>query len=126
MSEATKFQANFKLADGTLVNIYADTSAEFEAQLGNVQDMAALIHSVSQSLGSAGPGRSFPSRSGYSKPAPAAPATAAPAVVEGQTPTCKHGNMTFREGVSAKGPWKGWMCPAPKGATDKCDPIFVR
>ena len=53
MAENTKFQANFKLADGTLINIYADNAQEFEQQLANTQDMAALIHSVSQSLGSA-------------------------------------------------------------------------
>ena len=130
MAETTKFQANFKLADGTLVNVYADNAADFEAQLTTLQDTTALIHSVSQSLGSAGPNPTFQRRSNYSKPAapiaPAGEATPAPVVVEGQTPQCKHGNMVFREGVSARGPWKGWMCSAAKGATDKCDPIFIR
>jgi hypothetical protein len=32
----------------------------------------------------------------------------------------------FRNGTSARGPWKAWMCAAPKGAADKCDPIFLR
>jgi hypothetical protein len=134
MAETTKFQANFKLADGTLVNIYADNAADFESQLTVLQDTTALIHSVSQSLGSAGPNPTFQRRSNYSKPAvtsspeiaDAAAARPAPVVVEGQTPQCKHGNMVFREGVSARGPWKGWMCSAVKGATDKCDPIFIR
>ena len=125
MAETTKFQANFKLADGTLVNVYADGGADFEAQLTTLQDTAALIHSVSQSLTSAGPASTFPRRS--AAPAPAArPAAPAQEVVEGQAPTCAHGNMTLREGVSAKGPWKGWMCAAPKGATPKCDTIWVR
>jgi hypothetical protein len=53
-------------------------------------------------------------------------AAPAPVVTEGQAPTCKHGNMTFRTGTSARGPWKAWMCSAPKGAADKCDPIFLR
>jgi hypothetical protein len=53
-------------------------------------------------------------------------AAPAPAVTEGQAPTCNHGNMVFRNGTSARGPWKAWMCSAPKGATDKCDPIFLR
>ena len=61
MAETTKFQANFKLADGTLVNVYADNSADFEAQLTTLQDTAALIHSVSQSLTSAGPAQTFTS-----------------------------------------------------------------
>ncbi len=54
------------------------------------------------------------------------PPAAAPQVVEGQAPTCKHGTMAFRNGTSARGPWKAWMCAAPKGAADKCEAIFLR
>jgi hypothetical protein len=56
---------------------------------------------------------------------PVATPAAAPAVVEGQAPSCKHGVMSFRTGTSARGPWKGWMCAAPKGATDKCATIWA-
>jgi hypothetical protein len=128
MAESTKFQANFKLADGTLINVYADNSADFEAQLTSTQDMAALIHSVSQSLGSAGPARSFSSNRSYTPRPEAQPTTpTAPATnPEDQKPSCKHGLMTYRTGTSAKGPWQGWMCPAPKGTPDQCKPVFVR
>jgi hypothetical protein len=35
--------------------------------------------------------------------------------------------MSYREGTNAQGKsWKGHMCAAPKGATDKCDTIWVR
>ena len=122
MAETTKFQANFKLADGTLINIYADTAAEFETQLGNAQDLATLIHSVSQSLGSAGPAKTF-QRNFTPRPATTAPAPA-PQVEEGKSPMCSHGAMVFKTGTNAKGPWKGWLCAAPKGATDKCAPIW--
>ena len=126
--DSTKFQVNFKLADGTLVNIYALDSAELESSLTTIQDTAALIHSVSQSLGSApqtgGYRRSFAPQSA-SPVAQSAPAESAPVVVEGQSPSCKHGTMTFRTGTSARGPWKGWMCAAPKGATDKCQTIWA-
>lgn len=115
--ESTKFQVNFKLADGTLINIYAGNSAELESQLTTIQDVSTLIHSVSLSLGS--PGVIAPVRN--TKPAEA-PALK---VVEGSAPACKHGNMTYRTGTSARGPWKGWMCAAPKGATDKCDTIWA-
>ena len=125
MAETTKFQANFKLADGTLLNLYADTAAELEDSLGKIQDLAPLVHNVSQSLTSAGPARTFTPRRSGATPTAAAPQAAAPQIVEGQSPSCKHGPMTLREGVSAKGPWKGWMCPTPKGANDKCQPIFV-
>lgn len=127
-SDSTKFQVNFKLADGTLVNIYAQDSAELESSLTTIQDTATLIHSVSQSLGSApqtgGYRRSFAPKSD-APVGQSAPAESTPAVVEGQAPSCKHGTMTFRSGTSAKGPWRGWMCAAPKGASDKCQTIWA-
>jgi hypothetical protein len=119
-SENTKFQVNFKSPDGTLINLYATSKDELEALLTTAQDFAPLIGSVSQSLGGAAPAAPVRNSSTTSS----APKIAAPQ--EGQAPTCAHGAMTFREGVSAKGPWKGWMCPAPKGAPNKCDAIFVR
>lgn len=115
--ESTKFQVNFKLTDGTLINVYATSQAELESQLTAIQDVSTLIQSVSQSLGS----------SASAAPVQAAKSSAAPAlkVVEGSAPACKHGNMSYRTGTSARGPWKGWMCAAPKGAADKCDTIWA-
>lgn len=40
-------------------------------------------------------------------------------------PLCNHGARTKVTGKSAKGPWSAWMCPQPKGAPDKCDPIWI-
>ena len=127
--ESTKFQVNFKSPDGTLVNLYAANKDELEALLTAAQDFSALIGAVSQSI------------SGSAKPAPVQASTqrfnslddrsnprelvAAQVAVEGQAPACKHGNMTFRTGTGAKGPWKGWMCAAPKGASDKCATIWA-
>lgn len=127
MADNTAFQANFKLADGTLINIYAADAASFEAQLGSVQDLSSLIHSVSESLGHAVPGavkRAFPGATPVSSFDDRAnpPAGQAPT----GTPACKHGPMVFREGVSQRGPWRAWMCSAPKGATDKCEANFLR
>lgn len=119
-SENTKFQVNFKSPDGTLINLYAASKEELEALLTTAQDFAPLIGSVSQSLGGStatAPVRNSAAPSALPKPTQ---------ITEGQAPTCAHGSMTFREGVSAKGPWKAWMCPAPKGAPNKCDAIFVR
>lgn len=39
---------------------------------------------------------------------------------------CAHGAMTLREGVSAKGPWKGYFCPLKKGDPAQCRAEFVR
>jgi hypothetical protein len=40
--------------------------------------------------------------------------------------TCKHGPMTPRTGSGAKGPWKAYMCPSPKGTPDQCEPEWLR
>lgn len=40
--------------------------------------------------------------------------------------TCKHGSMTPRTGQGAKGPWKAFMCPSPKGTPDQCEPEWIR
>ena len=114
--ESTKFQVNFKAPDGTLINLYATNKEELEALLTAAQDFSALIGSVSQSFG--GAGTAAPVRS-------AAPVASAPAPQSGGN-VCKHGPMAYKEGVSAKGPWKGYMCQAPKGAPDKCQTIWVR
>ena len=112
--ESTKFQVNFKSPDGTLINLYAASKEELEALLTAAQDFSALIGSVSQAFGSAAP--AAPIRS----PGSAQQATT------GGAHTCRHGDMTYREGTGAKGPWKGYMCAAPKGATDKCATIWVK
>jgi hypothetical protein len=114
--ESTKFQVNFKAPDGTLINLYATNKEELEALLTAAQDFSALIGSVSQSFG--GAGNAAPVRS-------AAPVASTPAP-QGGGNVCKHGPMAYKEGVSAKGPWKGYMCAAPKGAVDKCATIWVR
>lgn len=113
--ESTKFQVNFKSPDGTLINLYASNKEELESLLTAAQDFSALIGNVSQSFG--GANVAAPVRS-------AGVPQQAPAVGNGNT--CKHGAMAYKEGVSAKGPWKGYMCAAPKGATDKCPTIWVR
>ena len=113
--ESTKFQVNYKLPDGTLVNLYASDVKELETGLTDLQMVSALIISTSDSFHSLRPAAPLPG--------PGAATVAAPG--NGGN-SCKHGAMVYREGVSAKGPWKGYMCAAPKGATDKCATIWVR
>ena len=126
--ESTKFQVNYKLADGTLINLYATSVQELETGLADIAMNALNIRSTGIEL------------SGGLAPAPvAAPAPTVAAVaqqfnatpVEAPAPagganTCRHGAMTLRSGVGQKGPWSGYMCAAPKGAPDKCDTIWVR
>ena len=121
-TEGTKFQVNFKLADGTLINLYAADSAELEAQLAAVQDTAALIGAVSGSLANASGARA--AVQGFnSNAAPAAPVQSS--VVE--QGNCKHGKLVYRESKpGAPKSWKGWFCPSPQGTPDQCAPQFLR
>jgi hypothetical protein len=125
-TEGTKFQINYKLSDGTLINLYAATASELEAGLADLAMNATNIRATGSEL-SGGVQAPAPTVASVAQSFNATPvAAAAPAVVEGQAPTCSHGNMTYRTGTSARGPWRAWMCSAPKGAVDKCDPIFLR
>ena len=121
-SENTKFQVNYKLSDGTLINLYATDVRDLETSLTDLQMVSTLIASTSDSF------RVNAAPAAVHNPAPAVN-TAPPAAI---TPNngghaCRHGAMTYREGVNAQGKaWKGYMCGAPKGATDKCQTIWVR
>ena len=122
---STKLQINFKWEkDGDMINIYAANQAELEQHLTTIQDLAALIMSTSQSL------RGVASLRPASTITPTAPASApasAPAAnpAAANAPDCRHGKTTYREGVGNKGPWRGYMCAAPKESTDKCKNIYL-
>jgi hypothetical protein len=118
----TKIQVNYG-KDGLLVNIYADNAKELEELLTTVQDSASLLESVGSSIGRSNTQPAGSNAVAYAKAALGATVVAAPT---GDAPDCKHGTMSFRSGVGQKGPWKGWMCAAPKGAVDKCDTVWVR
>jgi hypothetical protein len=122
-TEGTKYQINYKLADGTLINLYAATVQELETGLTDLSMVASLIKSTGKELGGA-PSQPAPTAEAISQQFNATPVAAPAPAVSGNT--CRHGAMSFREGTSAKGPWKGYMCAAPKGAPDKCDTIWVR
>lgn len=90
---ATKLQVNFKLSNGDLINVYADTQEELEKGLTSIQDLSTLISSVSQSLN--GVARVIDiAKVAPAAPAPvvaAAPVAAASAAVE--TVTDRYGNQ---------------------------------
>jgi hypothetical protein len=127
-TEGTKFQINYKLHDGTLINLYAASATELEAGLADLAMNAANIRATGTELAGKTNYTPAPTVDSVAQQLNATPvaAPAQPQVVEGQAPTCSHGNMTYRTGTSARGPWRAWMCSAPKGAVDKCDPIFLR
>jgi len=124
-TEGTKFQVNFKTADGTLINLYAATVTELETGLSDLAMNAMNIKATAAELGSTQP-RAVAPTAAPTAASVAQAFNAIPVAPAGGGNTCAHGEMVFKSGTSTKGPWKGYMCPTPKGAADKCDPIFVR
>jgi hypothetical protein len=124
-TEGTKFQINYKLNDGTLINLYAASVTELESGLADLAMNAMNIRATGLELsgGAAPVAAPAPTVAAVAQAFNATPVAAAPAAGGN---TCRHGVMALREGTSARGPWKGYMCAAPKGATDKCDTIWVR
>jgi hypothetical protein len=127
--ESTKFQVNYKLSDGTLINLYAASVTELESGLADLAMNALNIKSTGSELGVS---------ASTQAPAPA-PTVAAVAAAFNATPvaapapaggdqSCRHGVMNLRTGTSARGPWKGYMCAAPQGTPkeDKCETIWIR
>jgi hypothetical protein len=123
-TEGTKFQVNYKLADGTLINLYATDVKELETGLTDLAMVSTLIKSTGAEFtgGQAAPAPTVAAVAQAFNATPVAQAPAAPASGN----VCKHGPMTLRSGVGQKGPWSGYMCAAPKGAPDKCETIWVR
>ena len=124
--ESTKFQVNYKLSDGTLINLYAASVSELETGLADIAMNALNIRATGSELSAAAAPVAAPAPTVASVAAAfnATPVAAAP-VADGSQ-SCRHGVMNLRTGTSARGPWKGYMCAAPKGATDKCETIWIR
>ena len=122
-TEGTKFQVNYKLSDGTLINLYAATVTELEAGLADLAMNALNIRATGNEL--TGPTNYTPAPTVAAVAASFNAAPVAAPAADG-TQTCRHGVMALRSGTSARGPWNGYMCAAPKGAVDKCETIWVR
>ena len=124
-TEGTKFQINYKLSDGTLINLYATDVKELETGLTDLAMVATLIKSTGAELGGV-PAQAAPTVAAVAQAFNATPVATSVTPPTGSGNICRHGAMTLRSGVGQKGPWSGYMCAAPKGAPDKCDTIWVR
>lgn len=116
-----KLQANFKWdRDGSMINVYATNQKEFEELLTTIQDTAALFLSVEQTL------KGLARMNGsIAAPQPQAPAAPVAVAATGDAPSCAHGPMIFMNGVSPRGPWKGYKCSAPQGTKPRCEPKYL-
>jgi hypothetical protein len=119
----TKLQVNYKLADGTLINVYGDNEADLAAQLNSLGNQAKLIADVARAFGTSQAVATVQAVLGGTVVSSDV-ATPSANIPEGH---CKHGALTWRESKpGAPKAWKGWFCPSPKGTPDQCSPKFVK
>jgi hypothetical protein len=120
-NENTKFQINYKLADGTLINLYATDVKDLETGLNDLGMVAALIKATSNDLSGGATAAAVQNIQAQFTATPAASS-------DSSVKMCRHGQMNFRSGVGEKGPWQGFMCAGPKELpkSEKCDTIWIR
>ena len=129
--ESTKFQVNYKLADGTLINLYAASVQELETGLADLAMNALNIKTTGSDLGvGASAPAAAPTVAAVAAAFNATP-VAAPATPGGaqevrdqygnlwiynhpEAPSCARGVMVLKHGkAQATGkPYKGWFDPA--------------
>lgn len=129
MSTESTYVVNVKTSAGTIVTVRGDTAQELANNINEFEENGIAI-SVAALEGLL-----------VGKPSTVTPAAVASAlggtVVEttfapvppptqaGQV-TCSHGAMVKRTGSGAKGEWRGYFCPTPKGTPDQCQPQFLK
>lgn len=128
------FQVSSKLPDGRIFVVASETYAGFcealESAVG-IEESQDVLKVMAQSLSGA-PSNGVQAVQNIAAAFPNAEVvhTAHPVTAQGNlgpsSKTCSHGIMTKRTGAGAKGPWKAYMCPSPKGTPDQCEPVWVR
>ena len=123
-SSTTKLQVNYKLADGTLINIYADDVKDLETSLNDIAMNASLIRATATDLGASAPSAINLVQQQLGGQVVAQSAPSSTVIEEGN---CKHGKLVYRTSKpGAPKEWKGWFCPSPQGTPDQCAPKFIR
>jgi hypothetical protein len=122
------FQVSSKLHDGRIFVVAADTFADFKSHLTDVlgpEGVDKVLGIMASSIeGAPSYEQAVSTVTATLGATPVAPVSTPSTAPVGRN--CKHGPMTKRSGSSAKGPWKGYMCPTPKGTPDQCDAVFLR
>ena len=143
MSNEASYSFTTKIGGGNdLFTVRGDTYEEFVANLGNVYAVPAIkfivdlmsgeaqeeaIQIIASTVGGVvAPAPAFSAAIPQTPPAPVVTATVQPTAAPGGGRTCVHGQMTPKQGVGKDGKvWRGYMCPSPAGATDKCKNQYI-
>lgn len=135
MSSESNYSFTTKI-NGDLFTVRGDTFDEFHGHLSeavaNAQSLITDIgllqaagHATPLVVNNAPPAPFTPPPAAEAPVAPSTPAGGwgAPAAVK---PMCTHGPRTGRSGSGAKGEWRAYFCPTPKGTPNQCDPQWLK
>lgn len=122
---------NLKSAGGTGITLRGETAEQFADMIANgIHIIADAVKEVETAIRGASPAMSTQAiaaalggsviETGTTIPAQ----EYSPSTIGGRN--CPHGRMTAIQGMGKDGkPYKGYFCPAPKGAFDKCKNQYV-
>jgi hypothetical protein len=123
------YVVNVKTNRNTIVTVRGDSAAELATNVNGLIQQGLNEHiSVLEEVflgGSSAPVTQSPSAMVAAAMGGAVVSeTPRPVAAQGSAPACRHGQMEWV--APANKPWKGWFCPQPKEATDKCAPQFAK
>jgi hypothetical protein len=123
------YVVNVKTKAGTIITVRGDSAEELNSNITEavnfgVNDSVAALEELF--LGAPAPsavdivtsalGATVTGTTSFAPVPP--PVQATPSVAGSRV--CSHGPMVTRKGSGAKGEWKGYFCPTPKGTPDQC------
>lgn len=129
------YVVNVKTKAGTIVTVRADSAEQLNNNItefvnfgvndsiGALEELFIDVQPTAVDMVQSALGATVVSTTNFAPVPPPASATPAPSVA-GQR-HCNHGPMVTRKGQGAKGEWKGYFCPTPKGTADQCAPQWV-
>ena len=104
---------------------FTDYSIRWAELAENIQPLLESFTLIVAAVNAAPAAHSLPAPAPSTAPSPAQGQAPPAAFTQSATPVCAHGARNPVGKVGAKGPWKAWMCPSPKG-TAQCEPIWVQ
>jgi hypothetical protein len=137
------YVVNVKTTKGTIVTARGDSAEELISNINalvaeGAADAIATLEQVLTGMPPVSPSNSAidtvvaslggtvvsetPVTTGF---APVPPPTSTPLPTSAGQVSCSHGSMIGRKGNGAKGEWKGYFCPTPKGTPDQCPPQWL-
>lgn len=120
----TTVQANFRAGDA-LINYYGRDTDHLRGLLDESLDGDRPEGSLVQLVGQVDAAFKAISTVAQVMSQPASPQAATQQQAPDPTaPSCRHGSMTFKEGVGAKGPWSAHFC-SERDKSQQCPPQWT-